>query len=328
MAFGSRLTSGFDSTQSPLVEGLKEYFIWPLVVILYLGISAIYPQVFGVGIINQVIISSVDLVVLAIGITFVLAAAEIDLSIVGTMGVAPFVATYLIKDLGVPFIVAVGIGLPLVAVAVGLTNAYLVNKLEIDSLIATLGTYFLLIGLLFVFTQGATISGFGGAYTYIGNNTIGPFSLIVVAILVIAVGAHLVLTRLPFGQDLLLTGGNEDSADRAGINTEKIRRRAFVACALLAAVAGFLLSSRLAIISSTFGQGRLLPAIAAPILGGIRLTGGEASIHQAVGGALLLQMINTCLTIAGVSGYNVRLITGVLILAAIILGGLRTYKTS
>ncbi|MFC7020334.1 MULTISPECIES: ABC transporter permease [Haloarcula] len=318
---------GFDSSQNPLTEALKEYFIWPLLAVVYLGMSALFPQVWGVRIVNQVIISSVDLVVLAIGITFVMAAAEIDLSIVGTMGVAPFVATWLIKSLGVPFIVAVGIGLPLVAAAIGLTNAYLVNKLEIDSLIATLGTYFLLIGVLFVFTQGATISGFGEAYTFIGNESYAGISLILVAILVIAVGAHLVLTRLPFGQDLLLTGGNEDSASRAGVNTEKVRRNAFIICAVLSALAGFLLSSRLAIISSTFGQGRLLPAIAAPILGGIRLTGGQASIHQAVGGALLLQMIDTCLTIAGVSGYNVRLFTGVLVLSAIILGGLRTYRT-
>jgi len=319
---------GFDSTQNPFVEGLKRFFIWPLILVVYFGLTVRFPTLLGVDIVKQVLLSSVDLIVLAVAITFVMAAAEIDLSIVGTMGVAPFIATWVIKNTPVPDVLAIVVLIPLVGITVGFANAYLVNDLGIDSLIATLGTYFLLIGFLFVFTQGATVSGFGDAYTFIGNNTVFGVEWLLVALAMIVVAAHLILSRHPFGQDLLLTGGDEDSANRSGINTDDVRRNAFVICAVLSGAAGFLLSSRLAIISSTFGQGRLLFAIAAPILGGIRLSGGKASIHQAVGGAVLLQLINTCLTIAGVSGYFVRLYTGILVIFAIVLGGLRTYNRS
>lgn len=324
MALGYDVESlGFDSTQNVLVELLREYFIWPLIAIVYLVVGLIDPEVVSLDVVRQILLSSIDLILLAVAITFVLAAAEIDLSIVGTMGVAPFIATWTIIELGVPAIAAIFIVLPVVCILIGLANAYLVNSLGIDSLIATLGTYFFLIGLLFLFTKGLTASGFGGVYTYIGNATVAGVDTVLIAVFAVVVIAHFILSKHPFGQKLLLTGGDDDSADRAGIDTDDIRRKAFVLCAILAGVAGFLLSSRLAIISSTFGQGRLLFAIAAPILGGIRLTGGRASIHQAVGGAFLLQMINTTLTIAGISGYWIRLYTGVLIIIAIVIGGLR-----
>lgn len=319
---------GFDSTQSLLSEALREYYIWPLLFIVYGVISALFPVVWGVDIATQVILSSVDLIMLSVAITFVLAAAEIDLSIVGTMGVAPFVGTWAITSLGVPAVLAILVVIPAVCVVVGLANAFLVNRLEIDSLIATLGTYFLLVGVLFLLTRGATVSGFGRVYTYLGNQSVFGVQLLIPSVIVLSVVAHLLVSRHPFGQNLLLTGGNEDSANRAGIDTNRVRRNAFILCALFSGAAGFFLSSRLAIISSTFGQGRLLSAIAAPILGGIQLNGGKASIHQAVGGALLLQTINTCLTIAGVSGYYIRLYTGVLIIIAIVIAGLRTYGTS
>jgi len=317
---------GFDTSRSPVTELAKEYFIWPLLAVLYLGLVALYPQLWGLDVLIQIATSSIDLIILAIAITFVLATGEIDISIVGTMGVAPFAAATAIKDFGVPPLLSILVVLPAIAVVIGLGNAFMINKLEIDSLIATLGSYFFLIGVLFALTNGATVTGFGSAYTFIGNNSVFGISLLLPTTLLVAMAAHFILTRTPFGQNLLLTGGDNDSSKRSGINTARVRRNAFVLCAILSAIAGFLLSSQLAIISSTFGQGRLLPAIAAPILGGVLLTGGKASIHQAVGGALLLQMVNTTLTIAGVSGYNVRLYTGVIVLAAIILGSLRIIK--
>lgn len=329
MAFGYELQSlRFDSTQDLVTEVLKEYFIWPLIAVVYLIIGLVEPAVISIDVIRQILLSSIDLILLAVAITFVLAAAEIDLSLVGTMGVAPLITTWFITQLGVPAVLAVVIVLPAVSILIGLLNTFLVNRLEIDSLIATLGTYFFLVGLLFMFTRGKTISGFGSAYTYIGNATVAGVDLIIVAMAALAVVAHFILSKHPFGQDLLLTGGDEDSAVRAGIKTDKVRRNSFILCALFAAAAGFLLSSRLAIISSTFGQGRLLFAIAAPILGGIRLTGGKASIHQAVGGAFLLQMINTTMTLAGINGYYIRLYTGILIIIAIVIGGLRMYRVT
>ncbi|MUW13977.1 hypothetical protein GJ633_04340 [Halorubrum sp. CBA1125] len=314
---------GYDSTQDFLVEGLQNYYIWPLLFILYGLLSALFPAVFGLSVVTEVLSSSVDLIVLAVGITFVMAAGEIDLSIVGTMGVAPFIATWTITSLGFPMPVAVLIVLPFIAILIGLTNAFLVNTLEIDSLVATLGTYFFLIGAMLALTRGATVSGFGDAWSYIGSTEISGVPLHIVAALLIAIAAHLILSKHPFGQNLLLTGGDNESASKSGIDTDATRRTAFVLAAILSGLAGFLLSSQLGIISSTFGQGRLLPAIAAPILGGVYLTGGKARIHQAIGGALLLQMINTCLTIAGVSGYYIRLYTGILVLIAIVLGSLR-----
>jgi ribose/xylose/arabinose/galactoside ABC-type transport system permease subunit len=314
---------GYDSTQDLLVEGIQNYYIWPLLGLVYAALSLLFPSVFGLGVVQQVMSSSVDLIVLAVGITFVMAAGEIDLSIVGTMGVAPFITTWAITSLGVPMPLALLIVLPIICIIIGLANAFLVNTLEIDSLVATLGTYFFLIGAMLALTRGATVSGFGDAWSYIGTTSISGVPLLILSAFVIAIVAQIILSKHPFGQDLLLTGGDSESADKSGIDTDATRRNAFILAAILSGLAGFLLSSQLGIISSTFGQGRLLPAIAAPILGGVYLTGGKAQIHQAVGGALLLQMINTCLTIAGVSGYYIRLYTGILVLAAIVVGSLR-----
>jgi ribose/xylose/arabinose/galactoside ABC-type transport system permease subunit len=304
-------------------ETLANYYIWPLLIIVALGMAAIYPPLRNLGVANRVLVSAVDLIILSIAITFVLGAAEIDLSIVGTLGVAPLVAITLI-GVGVPWFLSVLIIIPVVGVAVGLVNAWLVNTLEIDSLIATLGTYFVLIGILFAATEGSTEVAPQGYI--IMDNTILGVELNLLALIIVVVSTHLILTRHPVGFDLLLTGGDADSARRAGVDIERVRRNAFVISAVLCGVAGFLLSSRGGTVSATFGQERLLPAIAAPILGGVLLSGGKAKIHQAVGGALLLQTIDTGLTIAGLGGYLVRFYTGFLILIAIIIGGLRTVR--
>lgn len=323
MSVVDRFTGKIGSSHETTLQALGNYYIWPLLAIVAGGMAAIFPPLRSLAIANRVLVSSVDLVVLSIAITFVLAAGEIDISIVGTLGIAPLVAIFSIQA-GLPWQVAVLVLIPLVGVLVGVTNAWLVNTLEIDSLIATLGTYFLLIGILFAATQGSTEVAPAG-YVIMDNSVFGiEFNLIALA--VVAIAAHLLLTRHPFGSDLLLTGGDTDSARRAGVDTAKTRRNAFIVCAVLCGIAGFLLSSRGGTVSATFGQQRLLPAIAAPILGGVLLTGGKASIHQAVGGALLLQLIDTGLTIAGLGGYMVRFYTGVLILFAIIIGGLRTVR--
>jgi len=323
MSVVDRFTGKIGSSHETTLQALGNYYIWPLLAIVAGGMAAIFPPLRSLAIANRVLVSSVDLVVLSIAITFVLAAGEIDISIVGTLGIAPLVAILSIQA-GLPWQVAVFVLIPLVGVLVGVTNAWLVNTLEIDSLIATLGTYFLLIGILFAATQGSTEVSPAGYV--IMDNSVSGVELNLIALAVVAIAAHLLLTRHPFGSDLLLTGGDTDSARRAGVDTAKTRRNAFIVCAVLCGIAGFLLSSRGGTVSATFGQQRLLPAIAAPILGGVLLTGGKASIHQAVGGALLLQLIDTGLTIAGLGGYMVRFYTGVLILFAIIIGGLRTVR--
>ncbi|MDO5066913.1 MAG: ABC transporter permease [Propionibacteriaceae bacterium] len=255
--------------------------------------------------------------VIAVGMTFVIACAEIDLSVGSVAGLSSVVSAMTIASYGlIPGIIA---GLA-VGVAVGATNGALVSLLGIPSFLVTLG----MLGIAFGVAQWITASApqpiLNDTFnTIFGGGDIGPIpGLMIWMVLAVMVGA-IVLNRTRFGRQVLATGGNRIAAEYTGINTKRIKFSVLLISGLAASLAGMLYAGRLQSGRFQWGAGDELSAIAAVILGGTSLFGGSGAIVGTLMGALLIGLINNGLILAGLDSSQQQVIRGVIIILAVAL---------
>ncbi|MDO5083587.1 ABC transporter permease [Arachnia propionica] len=255
--------------------------------------------------------------VIAVGMTFVIACAEIDLSVGSVAGLSSVVSAMTIASYGlIPGIIA---GLAVGAV-VGATNGALVSLLGIPSFLVTLG----MLGIAFGVAQWITASApqpiLDDTFnTIFGGGDIGPIpGLMIWMILAVTVGA-IVLNRTRFGRQVLATGGNRTAAEFTGINTRRIKFSVLLISGVAASLAGMLYAGRLQSGRFQWGAGDELSAIAAVILGGTSLFGGSGAIVGTLMGALLIGLINNGLILAGLDSSQQQVIRGVIIILAVAL---------
>jgi ribose transport system permease protein len=260
---------------------------------------------------------SAIITVIAVGMTFVIASAEIDLSVGSIAGLTSVTAAMAITAFGlVPGVLA---GLAVGAV-VGAVNGSLVAFLRIPSFLVTLAMLGIAAGVAQWITASAPQpildAGFNSLF---GGGTIGRLpGLVIWSALVVAVGA-VVLKRTRFGRQVLATGANRTAAEYSGINTRAITFRVMMISAMAASLAGLLYAGRLQSGRFQWGEGDELSAIAAVILGGTALSGGRGSVIGTLFGALLMGLINNGLILAGLDSSQQQVIRGVIIVLAVAL---------
>ena len=250
---------------------------------------------------------SATITVIAVGMTYVIACAEIDLSVGSVAGLASVVTAMAVANWGV--VVGVIAGL-LVGVVVGSINGGLVAGLGIPSFLVTLGMLGIAFGLAQWITDSAPQPILSYAYNVaFGSGNLGPFpGLVVWMAIFVAVGA-IVLSKTRFGRQLLATGGNRMAAEF----------EVLLISGTVAAFAGMLYAGRLQSGRFQWGQGDELSAIAAVILGGTSLFGGAGSVIGTLFGALLIGLINNGLILAGLDASQQQVIRGAIIILAVAL---------
>jgi ribose transport system permease protein len=255
--------------------------------------------------------------VIAVGMTYVISCAEIDLSVGSVAGLASVVTAMAVANWGV--VVGVIAGL-LVGVVVGSINGGLVAGLGIPSFLVTLGMLGIAFGLAQWITDSAPQPILSYAYNLaFGSGNLGPFpGLVVWMAIFVAVGA-IVLSKTRFGRQVLATGGNRMAAEFTGINTKRIKFEVLLISGTVAAFAGMLYAGRLQSGRFQWGQGDELSAIAAVILGGTSLFGGAGSVIGTLFGALLIGLINNGLILAGLDASQQQVIRGAIIILAVAL---------
>ena len=260
---------------------------------------------------------SATITVIAVGMTYVIACAEIDLSVGSVAGLASVVTAMAVANWGV--VVGVIAGL-LVGVVVGSINGGLVAGLGIPSFLVTLGMLGIAFGLAQWITDSAPQPILSYAYNLaFGSGNLGPFpGLVVWMAIFVAVGA-IVLSKTRFGRQVLATGGNRMAAEFTGINTKRIKFEVLLISGTVAAFAGMLYAGRLQSGRFQWGQGDELSAIAAVILGGTSLFGGAGSVIGTLFGALLIGLINNGLILAGLDASQQQVIRGAIIILAVAL---------
>jgi len=260
---------------------------------------------------------SAIIMVIAVGMTFVIANAEIDLSVGSIAGLTSVSTAMAIAAFGlVPGILA---GLVTGAI-VGAVNGALVAYVRIPSFLVTLAMMGIAAGFAQWITSSAPIPIIDDTFTGLfGSGNIGPIpGLVVWSLLAVAVGA-VALNRTRFGRKVLATGSNRTAAEYSGINTRAIKFRVMMISAMAASLAGMLYAGRLQSGRFQWGDGDELTAIAAVILGGTALAGGRGSIVRTMFGALLMGLINNGLILAGLDSSQQQIIRGIIIVLAVAL---------
>jgi ribose transport system permease protein len=255
--------------------------------------------------------------IIAVGMTYVIAAAQIDLSVGSTAGLASVVTAMGISAWGpIPGILC---GLAVGAV-VGSVNGALVSLLGIPSFLVTLGMLGIAVGTAQWITASAPMPILDDTFnTIFGSGNIGPIpGLLIWSGVFVALGA-VVLARTKFGRQVLATGGNRIAADFTGINTKRITFQVLLLSGIVASVAGMLYAGRLQSGRFQWGTGDELSAIAAVILGGTSLFGGSGTVIGTLFGSLLIGLINNGLILAGLDSSQQQVVRGGIIILAVAL---------
>lgn len=269
------------------------------------------------NILNQ----SALLVLVAVGMTVVLIAGGIDLSVGAIAALAGGVAAWLIATAGTPLWIALVAGC-VTGLTLGIVNGLVITVMRIPDFIATLAMLALIRGVLFVLTQGVPIIGFSSpAYSMLGGLTRLPLSLtvpefITAAILIVGV---LAMRRLRVASHLKATGENAEIARLSGVNVRRVRIGAYAVSGLLAGIAGVLLAGRFGTVQPNMAAGIELQALAAAIIGGAALNGGRGSLIGAALGALTLVVIQNIINLAQIPPVFETFVIGMVILAVIVL---------
>ncbi len=255
--------------------------------------------------------------VMAVAMTFVIGAAEIDLSVGSVAGLASVTTALAISSYGVPAGIIAGL---LTGVAVGLVNGLLVTRVGIPSFLVTLGMLGIANGVAQWITATAPVPILNDTYNNIfGSGNLGPIpSLLLWTVLFVVVG-QVVLRKTPYGRQVLATGGNESAARFSGVKTLRIKLMVLTLSSVVAAVAGMLYAGRLHSGRFQWGQGDELSVIAAVILGGTSLFGGSGSVIGSLLGSLMIGLINNGLILMGLESSQQQIIRGVIIILAVAL---------
>lgn len=258
----------------------------------------------------------------ALGETLVLLIGGIDLSVGAAAGLSAIVGSLMLTSWGInPYLV-----IPLTAafgMLLGCINGFFVAVLRLNPFIVTLASWEIFAGLTLVITKGYPIRPLGARFRIFGQGEV--LGVPVPVLIFLASGAFLVwlLTQTRFGRNIFAVGGNRDAAILVGINARKVEFLAFGMAGLFAALAGILFASRMDAGQPSVGEGWLMGAITAAILGGTSLRGGQGSIVGTILGALLLTVLANGTVLLNVSGFWQRVIVGVVVLVAVLVDLLR-----
>jgi len=280
------------------------------------------PFFFSTSNLQNVLVQATVLGLLGLAQSLVLLVGEIDLSIAAITGISSALGALSIQRLGLP----VGLGIILgvaIATLIGFINGVCVTRLKMVSLIESLGMMIMLQGGLLAISQGNTITDMPDGYNWIGQATIGGWPIMPLVLLLGFVAMGFTLRRTILGRSLYATGGNAAAALVAGIRVQRIKIIAFTLSGFISGVAGWLLAAWQMAITSNQGEGFLLYAIAAPIIGGVSVFGGRGGTLGILGGVLLLTVIHVGLAIVYVPSFYVSMIGGILIFIAVAIDALR-----
>jgi ribose/xylose/arabinose/galactoside ABC-type transport system permease subunit len=286
-----------------------------LALVLLVGIAGILQPIFlrpsnVINVLRQVSITGM----LAVGMTFVIINCGIDLSVGSILGL-----TGMLAIMFQPHGLVVSIGSALgVGALVGMTNGYGVAK-GIVPFIMTLASLTVVRGIAFMVSDGRPVMGASDAYAWIGGGYVAgiPVPVLIFGLTVFA--GYFILEWTTFGRSVYAVGGNEEAARLAGINLTRNRIYVYGISGLLSGVAGVVLTARMTSCDPAVGSMFELDAIAATVIGGTSMFGGEGKVTRTVIGALIMGVLANVMNLMNISPYPQQVVKGLIILCAVLM---------
>lgn len=264
--------------------------------------------------------------IIALGMTLVIIAGEIDLSVGSMVAFSGCLTAWLVgrlTGLGAPEVLAVLLAAVLALLLGYLTGtftAWMRNSFNVPSFITTLGLLTALSGFSYLITTGFPITSFPQWFGYLGAGFIaGIFPFQALILLIVFIILYFVLDYTEFGRSVYAVGGNVESARLSGVNVKRVRRISFGITGLLAALSGLMVSAQIMSGTPSVGSGGEMTAISSIIIGGASLSGGIGNIRGTLVGILFLGVVLNGMTIMGVSSYWQLVVRGALVIIAVLL---------
>jgi ribose transport system permease protein len=259
--------------------------------------------------------------IVCIGQSMILLTGAFDLSVGGIAGLSGMIVAILTKDNGnywTWFILGLAVG-----TGIGLVNGLLITKLKINALITTLSMMTILSGVVFLVSGGFAIGVNMTAFRFLGTTRVASIPLPIILLILIYALFYVVLRFTVFGRSIYSIGGNPEAARLSGINVDRIRILTYTLSGLLSGFGGIVLASRLGSAQVDAGTQYPINSIAACVLGGISIAGGEGVIWGSLIGVAIVGVLQSGLIMVGMPSYYQWIATGIVLLAAVYLDQLR-----
>ncbi len=304
-------------SSSRIRDFLQRYGLVVSFLILCIGLSFLSDRFLTVGNLTNVLRQSTINLIIAIGMTYVILTAGIDLSVGAVLALSTVVTADLLQR-GIPVFPTIMIGLILGGV-LGMASGLLISRVKVPPFVATLGMMTVARGLALTYTQGKPITGLPDTFRYIGTGFLGPIPMPIIVAGVTFIAGYILLTRTRMGMNIYALGNNPVAAYYTGIATSNYITFVYVLAGALAALAGMILVARLDSAQPTAGISYEFDAIAAVVVGGTSFAGGEGSLLGTLLGVLVISVLNNGLNLLNVSSFYQPVVTGVVIALALLL---------
>lgn len=293
---------------------IRRYGILIGLIGLITGFSVLSERFFTIS--NMLIVMRQTSIVafLAVGMSFVILGAGIDLSVGSVLAFSGAVGAGVMQNGGIFFGILAGLAL---GTALGVFSGIVITKLKIPSFIATLAMMAIARGGTLVYTDGRPITGLPSSFAFLGRGYIGNVPFPIILMLIIFILAYIILKLTRFGRYVYATGGNINAARASGIKVDNVIISTFAISGFLSGLTGMVLASRLNSAQPTAGVGYELDAIAAVVLGGTNLFGGEGELWGTLVGAFIMGILNNGLNMLNVSSFYQQVVKGIVILIAV-----------
>ncbi|MCW5954422.1 MAG: ABC transporter permease, partial [Propionibacteriaceae bacterium] len=276
------------------------------------------PNFLTIGNLRDIAVAASINAIIGLGVTFVIITGGIDLSVGSIASFVGIVAATMMVTLGLAPILALLGGIA-VGVLCGLANGLLVTGLQLPPFIATLGTMSVFQGFAYVTTDGKPVYNIPQGFVYLLNSYVGGVPLMVVIVAVVGVLCWLLLRKTVFGENVIATGGSEETAWLSGVRVNRVKLSVYALSGGLAGLAGLILVARINAAQTEGGSPYLLTAIAAAVIGGANLMGGEGRIGGTLIGALILGGLTNGLVLLNVPSFYEQIVTGLVVIIAVAL---------
>lgn len=294
------------------------------IIVLFIFLSVSSPHFLDIANLLNILLQVSISTIIAVGMTFVILTSGIDLS------VGPLTA-FSSVIIGLMLHLDVGIGIPiitgiLVGGLLGFMNGVLIAKLKIPAFIATLGMMSVARGAALFITNGQTIHMFPSDFRFLSAGNMMSVPIPVVYALIVVMIAMFILNYTKFGRYIYAIGGNKEAARLSGINVKSVETWAYIICGITCGIGAVILTGRLNAAQPIAGIGYELDAIAAVIIGGTSLNGGEGTIGGTLMGAILIGMLRNGLNLLNVSPFLQQIVIGAVIVSAVFFDQYRRAK--
>jgi len=283
-------------------------------VLLIIVFSILKPRFISWPSITTMLADSTIPIVLALGATFAVTLAGIDLSLAATVALGS-VTMATAHQAGLPLVLCCIVALA-TGLVVGALNGTFVGWVRIPDFIVSLGSLSLVMGLCLIISDGKPVIISEPVLTAISTQGMGGIRFNFLIAIAIAIVLHVVLFHTRFGTHLLAVGDNPDAATAMGLRVPRIKLAGYMICGLMGGIGAIMLTSYIGSSQPATNTDYLLKAIAAVVLGGVSLFGGRATIYGPVLGAILLTFLQSGLTLLGVDAFYSPLVIGIVVIAA------------